>query len=277
MPGRAGGVSRAISLESPPATSIWPPELPINEGSGLHPIHSLALCSGSRFLPGQRVRVRTGSVVGGIVNALASLRFARQRWRELRGESQVRGSVLARFPTTVLAPNVEIKSPERLALGAGVVIQRNSIVHCGGMASSHGAGSVVLEDHVIVGPGCILYGTDRIVLGANTHLGPGVKVLCQAGDTRQRAEEGGGRFDEELALVFEPVVVGRGCWLGAGSVLLGGTMLGDGCTVGPNAVVKGRYPDHTCLIGNPARPSLSLSKRSHAEDKEKRPVPRVES
>jgi acetyltransferase-like isoleucine patch superfamily enzyme len=47
--------------------------------------------------------------------------------------------------------------------------------------------------------------------------------------------------------------------------------------VGPNAVVKGHYPDHTCLIGNPARPSLSLSKGPSAEGAgatgPERPVP----
>ncbi len=211
------------------------------------------------------------------LEALRLVRLVRQRWRELRWESQIHQSLLARYPQTALGQNVEIKSPERLTLGTGVVIQRNSIVHCGGMDWCHGAGEVALGDRVVIGPNCVLYGTDRIELGAYTHLGPGVKILCQAGDTTQRAEEGGGRFDEELDLVFAPVVVGRGCWRGAGCVLLGGTTLGDGCTVGPNAVVKGRYADHSCLIGNPARPSLSLSKRTAAEASEKKPsVPRVE-
>ena len=200
-----------------------------------------------------------------VFGAIQALRLMRQRWRELRWESQIRQSLLARYPGCAIAPNVDIKAPERLSLGSDVVIQRNSVVHCGGTESSGGSGAVVLGDRVVIGPNCVLYGTCRIELGAYSHLGPGVKILCQAGDTSQRAEEGGGRFDDELDLVFEPVVVGRGCWLGAGCVLLGGTILGDGCTVGPNAVVKGRYPDHTCLIGNPARPSLSLSKPPGAE------------
>jgi acetyltransferase-like isoleucine patch superfamily enzyme len=223
--------------------------------------------------------VSRASVGDGILNwvgAFQALRLLRQRWRELRWDSQVRQSILARYPGTAIAPNVEIRSPERLSLGSGVVIQRNSVVHCGGTQSSDGAGAILLGDRVVIGPNCVLYGTRHIEVGAHSHLGPGVRLLCQAGDTRQRAEEGGGRFDDQLDLVFEPIVVGRGCWLGAGCVLLGGTVLGDGCTVGPNAVVKGRYPDHTCLIGNPARQSLSLSKRPDSQvpaTGAKRPVP----
>ena len=32
-----------------------------------------------------------------------------------------------------------------------------------------------------------------------------------------------------------------------------GSTLGDGCTIGPNSVVKGNYGPGTTLIGNPAR------------------------
>ncbi len=35
-------------------------------------------------------------------------------------------------------------------------------------------GEIVLGDHVVIGPGCILYGAGGIFMGEYTHLGPGV-------------------------------------------------------------------------------------------------------
>jgi acetyltransferase-like isoleucine patch superfamily enzyme len=50
------------------------------------------------------------------------------------------------------------------------------------------------------------------------------------------------------------IVVGDGCWLGAGSIILDGVELGAGCVVGAGAVVTRSYPAGTVLTGVPARP-----------------------
>ena len=44
------------------------------------------------------------------------------------------------------------------------------------------------------------------------------------------------------------------CFIGYGSVILAGAVLGKQCIVGANAVVKaGKYPDYSVLVGAPAK------------------------
>ena len=143
-----------------------------------------------------------------------------------------------------------VKTPTRLFLGRGVTLQRRSLLHCGGKSWCDYKGSITLGDHVVVGPNCILYGAGVIRVGDYTHLGPGSMIITQSG-----VVDDDSRFSLNPARIHEPVELGKGVWIGAGAVLVGGTKLGDGCTVGPNSVVSGEYGPGTTLIGNPARVS----------------------
>jgi maltose O-acetyltransferase len=143
---------------------------------------------------------------------------------------------------------VVVKTPLRLALGKGVVLQRRSILHCGGKQWSDYKGGIALGNGVVVGPGCILYGAGTIRVGDYTHFGPGSMVMSQSGDSQSQT-----RLSTTIGHIVEPVVLGKGVWVGAGAVILGGTVLGDNCNISPNSVVSGKYPAGTTLIGNPAR------------------------
>ena len=162
---------------------------------------------------------------------------------------------LSRIGSTSLRcePGVRVISPSRLSLGRGVTVQRRSILHCGGKRWCEYSGGIALGDHVVIGPGCTLYGAGGISLGDFTHLGPGVILLTQSG------VDDGKRMSPDPTRSLEPIATGRGCWIGAGAVILGGTELGDRCTVAPNSVVTGRYGDGSTLVGNPARVSMLTS------------------
>ncbi len=143
---------------------------------------------------------------------------------------------------------VKVKTPSRLKLGRGVVLQRSSTLHCGGKSWSGYQGGIELGDYVVVGPLCILYGATTIRVGDYTHFGPGSMVMTQAGNANSNT-----RRSTTPGHVVEPVTIGSGVWIGAGAIILGGTVLGDDCIVGPNSVVSGEYGRGTSLIGNPAR------------------------
>ncbi len=145
-------------------------------------------------------------------------------------------------------PDVVVKSPSRLSLGRGVVIQRRAILHCGGKAWCDFDGSIKLGNHVVVGPNCVLYGAGHLSVGDFTHFGPGSMVMAQSGNA-----DSGDRQSTEPGRKNDPVTIGKGVWIGAGAVILGDTVLGDTCVVGPNSVVSGTYEAGSTLIGNPAR------------------------
>ena len=143
---------------------------------------------------------------------------------------------------------VTVKTPSRLFLGQGVTLQRRSLLHCGGRSWCDFGGEISLGDHVLVGPNCVLYGAGIIRIGDFTHLGPGSMVITQSGVVDDES-----RFSVTPQRIHDSVEIGKGVWIGAGAILVGGTRLGDGCTVSPNSVVSGEYGPGTTLVGNPAR------------------------
>lgn len=64
-------------------------------------------------------------------------------------------------------------------------------------------------------------------------------------------------------LTYKKTVIGNGCFLGYGSVILAGAKLGKHCIVGANSVVKaGNYEDYCVLVGSPAKVVKKYSKNT---------------
>ncbi len=60
------------------------------------------------------------------------------------------------------------------------------------------------------------------------------------------------------AASFEPltnqdVEIGPGCWLGARVTILGGARIGRGCIIGAGSLVRGHIPDWSIAVGVPAK------------------------
>ena len=124
-------------------------------------------------------------------------------------------------------------------------------------------GDVVLETGVTVWPQAVLRGDiERISVAAETSIQDGVVIHTEPG---------------------APVVIGRGCAVGHGSIvhgavigdgsligmhatLLDGAEIGDQSIVGANALVLGRrtYARRSLLIGTPARVARELTEEDLA-------------
>lgn len=56
------------------------------------------------------------------------------------------------------------------------------------------------------------------------------------------------------AYYVKDVAIGKDCFIGARSVILGGTKIGDHCIVGAGTVIPGKvYPDYSIIVGNPGK------------------------
>lgn len=99
--------------------------------------------------------------------------------------------------------------------------------------------SITIEDHVVF--------SERIFVGDNNHgfTHPHVPIMQQP---NKRGE---------------PVVIGRGTWIGVGAAILTGVRLGQNTVVGANAVVKGGdYPSYAVI----AQPGAGVLYRRHGDD-----------
>lgn len=98
----------------------------------------------------------------------------------------------------------------------------------------------------MINRGCVVENREPVTVGGRCFLGPGVSLLTsnhEVGTTHQRAGEYRGA----------PVVIGDGCWLGAGSVVLPGVTVAPGCVIAAGAVVTTDTDPDGLYAGVPAR------------------------
>jgi len=78
-----------------------------------------------------------------------------------------------------------------------------------------------------------------------------VKIIAHFNPTPLLKEMIGGK-------IIKKVRIGKGSFVGVGSIILPGVHIGEGCLVGPGSVVTKDVPDYTWVAGNPAKTIKSL-------------------
>jgi acetyltransferase-like isoleucine patch superfamily enzyme len=178
------------------------------------------------------------------------------------------GAEVAGDASIVGRPFIKIARGGRIVISAGVRLYGSTAVN-----------------PLIRGRGCTLW---AILPGAELVLGRGVGCsgvcLCAA----KKIEIGEGSIlgadclvvDNDFHLPGEdwtwldrcaetakPVVIGRGCFIGARSVILKGVTIGDGAVIGAGAVVSRDVPAGHMATGNPAvcRPLQEPWRRSSTD------------
>ena len=108
----------------------------------------------------------------------------------------------------------------RVRKGAECVIGNNSSVNSNNMIACH----------------------ERIIIGDNVQLSPNVQIYDHDHDFRI---EGG---IKEMKYKTSPVEIGNNVWIGANTVILRGTKIGDNCVIGAGCVLKGCFPNNSVVV-----------------------------
>lgn len=68
-------------------------------------------------------------------------------------------------------------------------------------------------------------------------------------------------FRDELknADIFGKIVIGNNVFIGNNCTILPNTFIGDNSIVGAGSVVRGRFPENSVIIGNPAKVIMKMS------------------
>lgn len=96
-----------------------------------------------------------------------------------------------------------------------------------------------------VNDGCRFDVSARVTVEDDVFFGHDVAVLTAS-------HEPGDRWRRAGAVTAEPVVIGRGSWIGARSTILGGVTIGEASVVAAGAVVTRSVAPNTLVGGVPA-------------------------
>ncbi|MQY05145.1 acyltransferase [Actinomadura macrotermitis] len=99
-----------------------------------------------------------------------------------------------------------------------------------------------------LGRGTHIVGHQSIEIGDDVFTGPNVYITDQNHTYGDLDMPIGRQWPEN-----NPVVIGDGCWIGTGAIILPGTRLGRNVAVAGGAVVRGEFPDHSVIGGVPAK------------------------
>jgi acetyltransferase-like isoleucine patch superfamily enzyme len=130
--------------------------------------------------------------------------------------------------------------------GEQILIGDNSRIKAYTWICSYG-GCIKLGKSVLVGHGCVLFGHGGITIGSRCMLAQYVSVMAS-----NHAYWVGGTLDTR-GFTKEPISIGNDVWIGANSVIAGGTTIEDNVVVGAGSVVRGKLPSGFLYGGTPAR------------------------
>lgn len=95
-------------------------------------------------------------------------------------------------------------------------------------------------------------GYELIEIGDDCTISFDVVILVHDYSINNAFREIGEPPADKHRIIKRPVKIGNNCFIGARSLIMPGSVLGDGCIVGSGAVVRGRIPERSVVSGNPA-------------------------
>jgi virginiamycin A acetyltransferase len=98
---------------------------------------------------------------------------------------------------------------------------------------------------VYIGSYCVL---GRTSIGDRTQIASAVQILS---GSRQHTRDSEGRLLGSGNGLFETVLIGEDCWIGAGAIVM--AEVGKGSTIGAGSVVTKPIPPWSLAVGSPAR------------------------
>lgn len=135
-----------------------------------------------------------------------------------------------------LRPHVFVSGCSNISIGDNVVVRPRTVLFANPLSQCDGLGSITIEDGVLMGP--------SIQMFTNKHVfsNPEVPIIDQG--------------------IEEPknIVIKKGSWIGAGTIILPGVTIGRNAVVGAGSVVTKDIPDYTLAVGSPARVIRDLNK-----------------
>jgi len=154
--------------------------------------------------------------------------------------------LLGRFVTIHDYTYIDASSLRGILIEDYCTIGRNNYLRTGNLSSHHGY--FIMKKRSSSNNNCFLGATGGITIGENVMIGPNVTIITEM-HRIQEIE----RSMRDQGVESAPVVIENDTWIGANSVILGGTVIETGVVVGAGSVVTKSVKEFEIVAGNPAR------------------------
>lgn len=149
----------------------------------------------------------------------------------------VHGSSLRFSPVTCLGMSDSISLSPHASIDFG-----NSLRTRGGCVFNvQGSGQLTFGNSVFLNHGCQINCRCLISIGDGCEIGPNVLIFDHDHSYRGGVLKDGG-------FQLGSVEIGKNCWIGAGTIILRGTTIGDGSVIAAGSVLKGVYPPGSLIL-----------------------------
>jgi acetyltransferase-like isoleucine patch superfamily enzyme len=200
--------------------------------------------------------VATREVLGSRARA-ALATFLQRGWDELGrratiGPGQRRAQAFGHFGagTAICFPVAALYGERYIRIGANTVVGPYCTLSAGVMPGHVPDNDPVISigERCVIGKGSGVVGHRSIEIGDDVWTGHHVYVT----DANHGYEDVTLPPGKQFAAP-RPVVIASGAWIGHGTVVLPGSIIGRNVVIGAGSVVTGAIPDFSVAVGNPAR------------------------
>ena len=148
-------------------------------------------------------------------------------------------------PTSFSGPIISLVSPFSeitMDKGAHLSIGKRFKMRDGAKIRVRKGAICIIGDNSSVNSNNMIACRERIEVGNNVMFSPNVQIYDHDHDFKTAGGIKDGKYKTA------PVKIGNNVWIGANTVILRGTEIGDNCVIGAGSVVKGEYKEGSVLI-----------------------------
>lgn len=141
--------------------------------------------------------------------------------------------LLPRFSPNVI---VEIEKNGKCIIGSRVR------AHSGCIFKARNNGNLIIGNDVFFNYNCMVVCKDKVEIMEGVEFGPGVKIFDHDHDVIVP----GGIKDKKFKT--SPIIIGKNAWIGANTIILRGTQIGENAVIAAGSIVKNDVPANTLFV-----------------------------
>ncbi len=144
-------------------------------------------------------------------------------------------------------PGIKTKGRQMIRIGTEIIIKENGSLSVGDQVRTQKRvtfavikGKMTIGNRVSFNRNNIIVCHEEIQIGDHCAFGPNVVIY----DHDHKFGTNGIAVND---FNTSPIIIDNNCWIGANTVILRGTHIGEGCVIGAGSVIKGNIPPHTLV------------------------------